>query len=252
MFRSLFLKELREQRRNHRLLIVAGALLLAGMISPLLARYTPVILRSVPGIPPELANFVPDPTILDSFVQYIKNVSQFGLIVVLITGMGSIAQEFERGTAAMLFSTPAPRWMVVLSKWLGGLSSIVVGLILATAIFSFYTWVLFGSFSLLSVLALNAFVLVFLSFYQSMALFASSLARTQGMAAAGAFGGLVLVLILDSLPVLGDYMPGELLTWGGSLFAGQIEDAWPALVFTMCLILVFLLASIWKVNNQEL
>ena len=164
MFRSLFLKELREQRRNHRLLIVAGALLLAGMISPLLARYTPVILRSVPGIPPELANFVPDPTILDSFVQYIKNVSQFGLIVVLITSMGSIAQEFERGTAAMLFSTPAPRWMVVLSKWLGGLSSIVVGLILATAIFSFYTWVLFGSFSLLSVLALNAFVLGFPQF----------------------------------------------------------------------------------------
>lgn len=252
MFISLFLKELRDQRRNHRLLIVAGALLLAGMISPLLARYTPVILRSVPGIPPELANFVPDPTILDSFVQYIKNISQFGLLVVLITNMGSIAQEFERGTATMLFSTPVPRWMVVVTKWLAGLSSIFIGLVLSATIFGFYTWVLFGSFSILYLLALNAFVLIFLCFYQSMALFASSLSRTQGMAAAGAFGGLVAVLILDSLPVIGDYMPGELLTWGGSLFAGQTEDAWLALILTIGVILVFLLASVWKVNNQEL
>ena len=45
-------KELTEQWRTRRLLIVAAVLIVFGLGSPLLAKVTPEILRSVPTCPP--------------------------------------------------------------------------------------------------------------------------------------------------------------------------------------------------------
>jgi ABC-2 type transport system permease protein len=252
MFRTLLFKELREQRRTYRLWIISLVLLVSGMMSPLLAKYTPLLIRSIPGVPPALAAIIPEPTILDSFTQYVKNVSQFGLIVVIVLTMGVMAQEVDRGTAAMLLTKPVQRSAVVLAKWSAGLLSILVGLVLAVIAFTFYTLVLFGTFSLRNFLALNSLMLVFMMFYMSLALFASALARTQAMAAAGAFGGLVLALILSALPVIRDYLPGELLSWGGSLLSGAPQAAWPALAASLILSATLVGAAIWRFQNQEL
>ena len=146
MFRTLLFKELREQRRTFRLWIMIGVLLVAGMMSPLIAKYTPLILGMVPDLPPAFAALIPEPTILDSFSQYVKNVSQFGLVVAIVLTMGVMAQETERGTAAMLLTKPVRRSAVVLAKWTAGLISLLVGLTLAAIAFTFYTLVLFGSF----------------------------------------------------------------------------------------------------------
>jgi ABC-2 type transport system permease protein len=251
MFRTLLFKEWREQRRTYRLLIISLVLMVSGMISPLLAKYTPLLISSVPGIPPALAAMIPEPTILDSFIQYVKNVSQFGLIVVVVLTMGLMAQEIERGTAAMLLTKPVQRSAVVLAKWLAGILSILAGLILAAIVFTFYTVVLFGTFSLRNFIVLNGLMLVFMVFYMSLALLASALARTQAMAAAGAFGGLVLVLIISAIPVIGDYLPGRLLSWGGSLFSVTPQAAWPALITSLILSAVLVGAAALRFQRQE-
>lgn len=251
MVRTLLLKEMREQRRTYRLWITLGVLLVSAMLSPLLAKYTPLLLKSLPGVPPELAAMIPEPTILDSFTQYIKNASQFGLILVIVLNMGLMAQEIERGTAAMLLTKPVRRSAVILAKWSGGLLSIAAGVAIGMLGFTFYTLVLFGTFSLSSFLAMNGLLLIFLTFYQTLALLASSLARTQAMAAAGAFGGLLLVLVIDALPGIGEYLPSQLLAWANSLATPVPQPAWPALIVSLAIILLFLVAASLRFRVEE-
>jgi len=169
VFRTLLSKELREQRRTHRLLIVALVLLVSGMLSPLLAKYTPLLLSSLPGVPPSLAALIPQPTILDSFTQFVKNVSQFGVILVIILTMGALAQEIERGTASMLLTKPVRRSAVIMAKWSAGVLSVLGGMILATLGFTFYTLVLFEPFSLVNLAILTILMTVFLIFFLTLA-----------------------------------------------------------------------------------
>ncbi len=251
MFRTLLFKEMREQRRTYRLWIMALVLLVSGMLSPVLAKYTPLLISSIPGVPPALAAIIPEPTILDSFTQYVKNVSQFGLIVVIVLTMGEMAQEIERGTAAMLLTKPVQRSVVVLAKWCAGAVGILIGLGIAALAFTFYTLVLFGPFSAVDFLVLNGLMAVFMIFYMSLALLASTLARSQAMAAAGAFGGLVLALVISAIPVIGDYLPGKLLGWGGSLFSSAPASAWPALFGSLALIGLFLTIAILRFQKEE-
>lgn len=252
MFLTLLKKELREQRRTHRLLIFLAAFALIGLLSPLAARYTPLLLRSIPDIPAGLAELIPDPTIKDAIDQYIKNFSQIGLLLVIVLTMGLVAQEKERGTAAMLFSKPVRRAAFVLGKWLASLSSLLAGLALAAAGCLLYTFILFEPLPVADFLALNALLAVFLGVYLTLALAGSALARSQSMGAVAAFVMVILVLILGSLPRVGDYMPGQLLAGGQALVMGGSFDAWPALAGSLVLAGLALLGACLFIEREEL
>jgi len=252
MFMTLLKKELREQRRTHRLLIFLAAFTLIGLLSPLIARYTPLLLRSIPDLPAGLAELIPDPTVKDVVDQYLKNFSQIGLLLVIVLTMGLVAQEKERGTAAMLFSKPVRRAAFVLGKWLASLSSLLAGLVLAAAGCLLYTFILFEPLPVADFLALNALLAVFLGVYLTLALAGSTLARSQSMAAVAAFILVVLVLVLGSVPWVGDYMPGKLLAGGQSLLMGGSFDAWPALVGSLVLAGLALLGACLYIEREEL
>ena len=149
MFRTLLAKEFLEQRRTSKLLIFLAVFFIVGIMSPLLAKYTPELLRSIPDMPPEftelMSKLFPEPGLKDAIDQYVKNTSQFGILLVIVLTMGVIAQERERGTAAMLFSKPVKRSAFVLSKWLAGMATVTASVILASLACAVYTVFLFGS-----------------------------------------------------------------------------------------------------------
>jgi ABC-2 type transport system permease protein len=252
MFRPLLAKEILEQRRTARLIIFLAVFFIVGSISPLLARYTPDLLRSIPNIPPEYANLIPTPTLKDSIDQYAKNTSQFGVFLVILFTMNLIAQEKERGTAAMLFNKPIRRSAVVLSKWLANLLTVTISLIVSALTCALYTFILFDMPPLGRYLIFNLFMLLFLVVYMSVALLASTLARTQGMAAAGAFGGLGILLVLSSLPRVGDYSPAGLLGWGSALMQGTGATYWAALVISLVLVAACLITACLAIERQEI
>ncbi|MEA3440407.1 MAG: ABC transporter permease subunit, partial [Chloroflexota bacterium] len=229
MLRTLFKKEFRGAWRTYRLPITLAVLLAIGLISPLLAKYTPVILRSVPDMPAALADLIPEPTVGEAVAQYIKNISQFGVLLVIVVTMGIVAGERERGTAVMLLTKPVRPSAVILAKWLSAMLGLLMGLALAAGGCALYTMLLFEPIDAGAFLALNGLLYVFLGVSLTLALLASTLATTQALAAAGAFGLLVVMLILGALPRIGEYMPGELLSWGGTLFMDGGNSGWAAL-----------------------
>ncbi len=70
-FLTVIRKELLEQWRTYKLLIVAAVLVVFGLISPLLAKLTPELLKAVPNMPPELALAIPAST-LESRIKTLK------------------------------------------------------------------------------------------------------------------------------------------------------------------------------------
>lgn len=97
-------KEWMELIRSYRLLIVAIVLVFFGLTSPVLAKFTPELISLLPtgGISIQM----PPPTVGDAIGQYIKNMAQFGIILALLLTMGAIAQEKDKGTAAMMLVKP--------------------------------------------------------------------------------------------------------------------------------------------------
>ncbi|MCD6286204.1 MAG: ABC transporter permease, partial [Anaerolineae bacterium] len=85
-------KELFEQRRTYRLLVVVVVLLGFGLMSPLAAKLTPELLRLLPN-GEEIAKLIPSPTTADAVAQYLKNSSQFGVLLALLMTMGVVVQE---------------------------------------------------------------------------------------------------------------------------------------------------------------
>ena len=78
MFGPLFGKELLENVRTHRLLVLAVVMIFFGILSPVTARYMSQILSFAASGQEGMEQFldlIPPPTILDSVDQYVKNLT---------------------------------------------------------------------------------------------------------------------------------------------------------------------------------
>lgn len=270
MMGTLLKKELREQWRTYRILIVAAVLVLMGLASPLLARYTPELLQSLPGMPPELAALMPTPTLGYAVGEYLDNLTQFGVILALLVPMGVVVQEKERGTAAMLLCKPVARGAFLLAKFVALTVTFTAGLFLAALGCYYYCGLLFEKWANPALFALlNAFLLLNLLVYVALTLLASTLMRSQVAAGGTAFGFFAVLWALGAIPQLGPYLPGQLISWGHGLLleslgepvpgfggivsaAGPIEPAWAALGIALGLIAVTLVGAWVSLRRQEI
>jgi len=244
-------KEMLEQWRTYRLLIVAVVFLVFGLLSPLLAKLTPELFKMLPQ-GEEFARLVPPPTAADAVGQYVKNLSQFGVILAVLMGMGAVAQEKDKGTAALMLVKPMPRWAFLAAKHVALAITFLVGIILASLAGYYYTLILFEPLDIGGWLALNALLLLFSFVYVALTLFSSTLSKSQVVAGGLAFVFLILLAILGALPAVGQYLPGQLLTSGTALASGTGSMSWGALLLSLGLI-VAALAGSWAIfQRQEL
>jgi ABC-2 type transport system permease protein len=254
IFWTALRKELIEQWRTYRLLIVAVVLLFFGLASPVLAKYIPELVKmAVPaGQSQGILGMIPTPTVADAADQYIKNTIQFGVLLALLMAMGTVAQEKERGTAALMLVKPLPRWVFVLAKFVALAITFTVSLVLAGLASYFYTVLLFGAVSLPAWMAMNGLMLVCLLVYLALTLLCSTLTRSQIVAAGLAFCALIVLAVVSALPKVGDYAPSRLAGWGASLVKGASAAAWPALGVSVGLIVAALVAAWLILERQEL
>lgn len=247
-------KELLQQWRTRRILVVGAVFVLFGLFSPLLAYFTPQLLSGLEGAE-MFAQLIPTPTAVDAIGQYLKNLSQFGFIIAVLLGMGAVAGERERGTAALILSKPLPRWAFILSKFSAQTVVYVGGFLIAGFGAYLYTVVLFGALDFGLFMAINALLFLWLMVFVAVALLGSALGTSTGAAAGIGFGGAVLLLLAGSLPRVGPLMPGGLFSWAGQL--GALSDTpvpsnGGAVAAAVVLILLCLLGAFAAFERQEL
>jgi ABC-type transport system involved in multi-copper enzyme maturation permease subunit len=154
IFLAALRKELLEQWRTYRLLAVGVVLVVFGLLSPLIAKYTPEIIKLIPN-GEALSHLLPTPTAMDAVTQYIKNIGQFGVILALLLTMGAVAQEKDKGTAAMMLVKPLPRATFLVAKFTALALTFTATIAIAGAACYYYTWLLFGALDAPRWLALN-------------------------------------------------------------------------------------------------
>lgn len=247
-----FRKEWQELIRSYRLLIVAIVLIFFGMTSPLFAKLMPEVFKLIPVSGVDLSQVIPPPTVWDAIGQYIKNMAQFGLILALLLTMGAIAQEKDKGTAAMMLVKPLSRGSFLGAKFLGLTVMFAVSLTIAAIGCYYYTQLLFESVDAMNWLILNALILVYILVYVALTLFCSTLTRSQITAAGAAIVVFIVLAALGAIPWLGKYLPGELINWGTRLMQGDTTSSWTALGVSVGLILASLLAGWLVFRRQEL
>ncbi len=244
-------KELLEQWRTSRFLVLVIVLAFFGMTSPLLAKYTPELLKLIPATG-GIAVVMPPPTVIDAFTQYVKNISQFGFLLALLLSMGSVAQEKDKGTAAMMLVKPLSRSSFILSK-VTALGLAFLGSLLVAGLGAYYyTVILFQPVDLGTWLAMNLLLWVYMLLYIALTVLFSTLTRSQAAAAGLSFGMLLLLALVGSLGSLGEYLPAQLITWGAGLLAGNSAAYWPALAVSLGLVLASLVVALVSFNRQEL
>ena len=245
-------KELWQQWRTKRVLVVTAVFLGFGLISPLLAKFTPQLLSSIEGAE-QFANLIPTPTAADALGQYVKNITQFGFILAILLGMGAVAGEKEKGMTAMILSKPLPRWAFVVSKFVAQTAVYLLAFCLAALGAYYYTIILFGDFALGAFLWGNGLLLLWLSVYAAAALLGSTWANGTGAAAGIGLVVAVLFFVAGAIPQLAAFAPAGLVAWASQLGLAQTVAANPgALAANSVLIILLLVASVALFEEQEL
>ncbi len=244
-------KELIEQWRTYRLLILVVILLVWAMLSPLGAKYMAQIVTGLAG--DQYANLVPaQTTILDAIAQYVKNMPLWGILLALLLTMGSVASEKEKGTAALMLVKPLSRATFLAAKFLALGLAFLAAMALAALTGYLYTLILYGPLAWGPWLALNGLLWLEMMLTVAVTLLFSTLLRSQAAAAGLCLTGILFAGAIAGFPRLGEAMPSQLTVWAASLFTPQPVAYWPALFFSLGLIVVCLVVAWIVFERQEL
>lgn len=252
-FSLLLGKELREQTRTMRLVVVAAVFVIFGILSPLTAKYLPDIIKAVaPGQFPE--GLIPTPKTADAVDQFLKNLGQFGILAAILLSMGSVATEKERGTAGFVLTKPVSRLAFLASKMSAISLNLLVATVLAGVVAYWYTAILFEPLSVPGFAAAVLVLWLTLVVFAALTFLGSTLASSALVGAGFGIAALIVTGLIAALPNVGLYMPESLtgiarrLALGGGLTG---DDVGP-IVVNVVLPLILLAVSWLSFRRQEL
>lgn len=251
LFWAVLSKELREQWRTYRFLVTLIVLSLFGLLSPLLAYFTPQILQAIPGVE-GLSAIIPAPSVQDAIGQYIKNLSQFAILFAILLPMGSVSREKELGTAALVLCKPLPRSIFLMAKAAAYGLIFALSMLIAGLAGYYYTGLLFEFLPIDRWLAMNGLLWLYVMVYVGLTLLFSTLSRSQALAAGLSFAVLLGLGVIGISKSLAVYLPAQLVSWSGLLFTQPETAYWGSLGISAGLIAAALLAAWLIFRRQEL
>ena len=249
-FAVLLRKELREQWRTSRLPVVALIFFVFGLLSPLAAYYAPEIVKKAGG---DIQVTLPTPTVKDAVAQFLSNLDPLGPFAANLLGMGEVARERERGTAAFVLTKPVTRSAFLLAKFVALMATLGFSVLMYTIAAYFYTTVLFTNLPVGGFVASAALALLAIAVFASLTFLASSIVRSALAAGGIGLAAYILLSILSALPRLGRFTPGGLVDPARTLALGHgVHGLWGPLTANLLLV-CFAVVAAWLVfRGQEI
>jgi ABC-2 type transport system permease protein len=248
---GFFKKELMELRRTHKLIVVTSVFLFFSILSPLTARYMSEIFEALGG---DIVISFPEPTYLDSWIQFFKNMTSICLIVYILTLSGTVAGEKAKGSILLVLSKNVSRKNFILSKTAAGALLYTVAYIPSALICEYYTSILFPDYPREKLLYALLLLWILGIFYAVFTVLISVLSRSVTIAAVICFAGYALMNIPGMFPAASLYTPAGISTIGTELLSGALSvgDSIKTLVITIILSIVMLAASLFYFKKQEI
>ncbi len=206
---SLWRLETRRLLRTHRWTILAGVYVLFGLLGALGARYLNELIAQMGG---DITIIAPDPRPVDGLIQFVSNVSQLGLLGVVVVAAAALAIDAHPERAAFLRTRVDRPGRLLIAPYVVTTVATVIALIAGTAVTVALTTALIGSLPLAAVAVGTVYGAVYLGFAIAVVAVAGSIVRSQ---VAVVFLTLAVLLALPMLAMvepLRAWLPSELLT----------------------------------------
>lgn len=249
---TLIRKDLLEQWRTKKILILSIVFLFVAVASPIIAKITPELLKtlSVPGMTITL----PKATYVDSLDQFIKNVSQIALLVLVFVVAGAISDEKNRKTLEILLTKPVSRTLFILSKFKAYFISITAIFAVSSLLFYLYTVSTFVSFNFWNFALMAGNVLLYILMIAAVTILASTVVSNS--IAAGGIGFISYILfgtIFSLFEPLQKYSPNKIFSsYKDIVIKGWNGDLLLPIVVIVSVIFMSVLVSIFVFQRQEI
>ena len=109
-------KEFTEGLRTCKFPVMAAVFVLLGLMNPLIAKMLPDLFSGV-DLGGGMILTMPEPTAMDSWTQFFSNMSQIGIVTLVVVFCGIMSNEFSRGTLVNILSKGMRRHTVLLAKF---------------------------------------------------------------------------------------------------------------------------------------
>jgi ABC-2 type transport system permease protein len=206
---SLLRLEVLRMLRTHRWLLLVGVHVLFGVVGPLTARYIDVLLQQVGG---EMTVIVPDPRPVDGLVQFVSNVSQLGILAIVVVAAGALAFDGHPERAAFLRTRVSRAGELLVAPYVVVTAATVGAYATGTAVAAGLSVALLGPLPAGAVVVGTLLASVYLAFAVAVVAVVASFVRTQIGTVLAALGTLIALPMLATVGVLRPWLPSELVT----------------------------------------
>lgn len=238
--------------RTYKLLIILIVFTFIGMFSPITAKLMPDLMDAF--MPDNIHFNLPEPTAFDAWAQFFKNMTQMGLIILVIMFSGIMTKEYHQGTLIHVLTKGLPRHVVILSKFTMTVVLWTVSYLLCFLVTYAYTLYFWSNDTvsnlIFSVICLWVFGILLLAL---LLLGGVLFKNTYGSLLFT--GGLVVVLMmLNLIQGFQKYNPINLSTHNMSLLktVKTTSDFMPAIIVSSTMIIVTIIAAIIIFNKKQM
>ena len=257
---SLWRLELTRQARTHRLLGLGALFLLLGLCMPIMnANMRWLLERSEETR--AVAASLPAPTPASGFGAYLDQITQLGLVVLVVSAAGPLCPYGRDAPAAyhrMLARGFGPGWSaqlraLVLPRY-GALTGVSILVYLVGIVGAWYeTAVLIGAPNPARVLVSTLLFCVYLVWVNALVALVGALATNSVVTAALSVLVIVLSGIVESVPVLGRAMPTGLAGYATTaLTATPADSCWITGSIALVSAVAMLLAAGFALDRRQL
>ena len=249
-------KEWMEMLRTKRLLGLGAIFMFFAITSPLMARYMAEIFGMlIPAEDEFLLNLLDDPYWFASFSEYFGQVAQIGVIAIILMFMGTIASEKKSGSADLILTKGISYARFVTSKFVVISSTIIALNLLSVIIVYGYSIVLFDTTGHAHNILLGGLLhSLSLVLVVAITVLCSAFAKSSVISAVFAFIAYMAIALISSLPVIGQYLPGGLMSHALSVTYGDypyLRYLLASAVGAVVLIVLCLLLAVALLKKRE-
>ncbi|KPL57924.1 ABC transporter permease [Rossellomorea vietnamensis] len=251
----LFRKEMLEHIRNYKVIWMPIVFILFGLTEPLTAYYLPEILQSVGDLPEGTVISIPSPSSGEVLLSILSQFSTFGVLVIVLGFMGTVAGERKNRHAVLVLVKPVPYTSYIYSKWSSALLLVWVSYSLGLLAGLYYINLLFGAIDFQIFVQGYLVYGLWLTFIMTLVIFFSSLVQTPGLAAFYTIGSTMLITFLSgSLTKTLKWSPGQLTNYVNDLILKErwAENLTGTIFLTLAICLTILFITPILSRNKEL
>ncbi len=249
---AILIKEFKEIFKSYKFIVIPLLFVMMGIMSPIMAKFTPELLKSFVG---DMSIALPTPNIYDSYEQFLKNLNQMLVLILILSTMNIVVEEKINGSLILVLTKPISRINYILSKFIAHLFLVLISIIIGSVVFAYYSNVIFYRFNYSGFIIAMFFYFLYVMSFISMTIFFSVISPNITISAILSFLGFTLLNLTSFIEKkIAYFTPASLSSQEKLVLTKGVYalDSFNPVYSSLVLIVVFLIMSIIVFRNQEL